>query len=332
MTTVWRDRRALYVDGMRRGAPQAVPVAARGHLVQNRRQALAAFRRDRRPARQEAALGRALARRPTASPVPVTPMYRGRHWHPTPVPLREEAVRPPRHTRGGASAAAMHARRVQGSPMATIARPLGISRPPGSADLRRATPPGPRRLQRRPSARVLPPDVPSRLRRWRANGADRRQLWRELRARAVAPSARTVCRVITRRRRAREGGDAPAGQAAPSTRPPGPSARAVSCVMGCPAAPRSDDAQRYLAPRCQGEARRARAPGRPHAFLPMVRERRGHALAAWMAEATDSGIDARARVARGRPADLAAVTAGLPLKWGNGVTEGHTQRLKRLQH
>ena len=221
MTTVWRDRRALYTDGLRRGAPQAVPVADRGHLVQNRRQALAAFRRDRRPAWQEAALGWAMPCRPTASPVPVTPMYRGRRWHPTPVPLREEAARPPRHTRGGASAAAVHARRVQGSPMASIARPLGISRPPGYSDLRRATPPGPRRLQRRPSARVLPPDVPSRLRRWRANGADRRQLWQELRA--------------------------------------------------------------------------------------------------------------RARVAGGRQADLAAVTAGLPLEWSNGVTEGHIQRLKRLK-
>jgi transposase len=89
--------------------------------------------------------------------------------------------------------------------------------------------------------------------------------------------------------------------------------------------------ERYLEPRCQGEAHRARAPGRPHAFLPMVRERRGHDLEASMAEATHSGIEGLARFVPGLQDDLIAITAGLTLEWSNGVMEGHIQRMKRLQ-
>jgi transposase len=63
----------------------------------------------------------------------------------------------------------------------------------------------------------------------------------------------------------------------------------------------------------------------------MVRERRGDALEAWMAEATHSGIAELTRFARGLQDDLAAVEAGLTLEWSNGVTEGQIHRLKLLK-
>jgi transposase len=72
----------------------------------------------------------------------------------------------------------------------------------------------------------------------------------------------------------------------------------------------------------------ARADALTQAFLAMVRERRGHKLEAWMAEATHSGIEELARFARGLQDDLSAVKAGLTLEWSNGVTEGHIHRLK----
>jgi transposase len=50
-----------------------------------------------------------------------------------------------------------------------------------------------------------------------------------------------------------------------------------------------------------------------------------------MAEATHSGLEARARFARGLQDDLAAVTAGLTLPWSNGVTEGQIHRLKLVK-
>ena len=59
-------------------------------------------------------------------------------------------------------------------------------------------------------------------------------------------SARTVCRFITRLRRAADAGHPPESQRSPYMRPQGPLARAVSFVMVCPAAKRSREAQTYV--------------------------------------------------------------------------------------
>jgi transposase len=192
-------------------------------------------------------------------------------------------------------------------------------------------PPGPRRLQRPPSARVLTPYVPYLIRRWRESGADSRQLWREIQTRGYTHSARTVCRFITQLRRASEAGHPPEAQASPYTRPQGPSARAVSFAMVCPSAKRSADAQMYLDQLCQQDASIARAHALIQAFLAITRERRGEALEAWMTEAMHSGIDELARFARGLQDDLSAITSGLTLEWSNGVTEGQIHRLKLLK-
>jgi transposase len=101
--------------------------------------------------------------------------------------------------------------------------------------------------------------------------------------------------------------------------------------MVCPAAKRSREAQTHLDQLCQMDAGIARAHGLTHAFLAMVRERRGADLEAWMAEAIASGIDALARFARGLQDDLVAIQAGLTLEWSNGVTEGQFHRLKLVK-
>jgi transposase len=225
----------------------------------------------------------------------------------------------------------VHALQVQGIPIATIARRLGVSRPTVYAYLRRDTPPGPRRFQWRPSARVLTPYLPYVIRRWRESQADSMQLWREIQALGYTHSARTVCRFITRLRRAADAGHAPEPQSSPYTHPQGPSARAVSCTLVCPPAKRAREAQMYLDQICSMDAGIARVHGLSQAFLAMLRERRGADLEAWITEATSSGIDELARFARGLQEDLAAVTAGLTLEWSNGVTEGQIHRLKLVK-
>jgi transposase len=329
ITTVCRDRSDLYADGIRRGAPEAVQVVDRFHLVQNLRQALEGVLIDRRLALQAAAVCTAMALTPADGFVPVIPRYRGRRQSPTPAP--QPAQRPPRHARWVTMYETLHRLYAQGTPIATMARQLGVSRPTVYAYLRRGTPPGPRRLQRRPSARVLTPYLPYLIRRWRESGADSRQLWREIQALGYTHSARTVCRFITQLRRAADVGQPPESQRSPYTRPQGPSARAVSFVMVCQAAKRSSEAQTYLDQLCQLEASVAQAYALSQAFLAIVRERRGDDLEAWMAEAMHSGIDELARFARGLQDDLSAITAGLTLEWNNGVTEGQIHRLKLVK-
>ena len=331
LTVVCRDRSELYADGTRRGAPHAVQVVDRFHLVHNLRQALEAFLNNHRPALQVAAVGTALALMLPTGPVPVTSMYRGRRQSPKPAPPREEAARPPRHARWVAIYEAMHTLQAQAMPLATIARRLGISRPTVYAYLRRESPPGPKRPQWRPSARVLTPYLPYLIRRWRETQADSMQLWHEIQALGYTHSARTVCRFITQLRRASEAGQAPEIQRSPYTRPQGPSARAVSFTLVCPAANRPQDAQIYVDKLCQLNPSIARAHALSQAFLTLVRERRGADLEAWMADATDSGVVELVRFAHGLQEDLVAIKAGLTLKWSNGVTEGQIHRLKLVK-
>jgi transposase len=331
ITVVCRDRSPLYADGIRQGAPAAVQVVDRFHLVDNFREAVEAFLRNQRGALQAAAARTAQALTPLGSVVPVTPMYQGRRQSPKPQQPRVASERQHRPTPWGEIYTAVHTLRAQGLPVATIARQLGISRPTVYAYVRRATPPGPKRPQFQWTTHVLTPYIPYLIRRWRESGANGARLWREIRALGYTHSARTVCRFITQLRRASEAGLAPETQGSPYTRPQGPSARAVSFTLVHPAAKRSQDAQLYVEQLCQVEASMARANELIQAFLAMVRERRGHDLEAWMAAATTSGIDELARFARGLEDDVGALTAGLTFEWSNGVTEGQIHRLKLVK-
>jgi hypothetical protein len=121
---------------------------------------------------------------------------------------------------------------------------------------------------------VLTPYIPYVIHRWRESGAESRQLWRAMQTLGYTHSTRTVGRFITQLRRASEAGLTPEAQASPYTRPQGPSARAVSFAMVCPAAKRSADAQMYLDQLCQMDTSIARAYGLSQTFLTMVREHR----------------------------------------------------------
>ncbi len=326
---VCRDRSALYADGIHRGAPNAVQVVDRFHLVKNLREAVEAFLHSQRPALQAAAARTAQALTLVAGPGSVTRMYRGRRQCSHVEQQRREAEQQQRHEAWVATYEAIHTLRAQGTPITTIAAQLGISRPTVYAYLRRAIPPSPRSPQR--AGQILRPYMPYLIRRWREGSTDSMQRWRELRALGYVYSSRTVSRFITRLRRASEAGWAPETQTSPSTRPQGPSARAVSFTWVCPAAKQSQDAPLYVDQLTQVDRSIAQAYTLSQALLSLVRERRGDALEAWMTEAAASGIEALARFAQGLQEDLAAVKAGLTLSWSNGPVEGHINRLKLLK-
>jgi hypothetical protein len=95
----------------------------------------------------------------------------------------------------------------------------------------------------------------------------------------------------------------------------------VSFTLVCPTGKRSQDAAIYIDQLCQLDPGIARANHLVQAFLAIVRERRGNALEAWMAEATDSDIAEVARFARGLRDDLHAIQGGLTLAWSHGRVE-----------
>jgi transposase len=204
ITVVCRDRSALYADGIRQGAPQAVQVVDRFHLVKNLREAVEAFLHNQQAALQAAAARTAQALTLVAGPGPITLMYRGRHRCAPIQQQRREAAQQQRHAAWVTTYEAIHTLHAQGLSVTTIAQQLGISRPTVYAYLRRTGPPSPRSPQR--SGQVLQPYTSYVIQRWREGCTDSMQLWRELRALGYTYSSRTVSRFVTRLRRASEAG------------------------------------------------------------------------------------------------------------------------------
>jgi transposase len=331
ITVVSRDRSGLFANGITQGAPRAVQVVDRFHLVSNLREALEAVFLAHPSALKEAAARTAQAMSQRVDAAPVIGMYQGRHHSPQTWQKREERQRQRRHARRVAMYDTICRLHDQGTPVKAIARQLKMSRTTVYAHLRRGAPPEPKVRRVRPSDRVLAPYLPYLIQRWRESGASSQQLWREIQAQGYRSSARTVRRLITALRRASEAGRPPELETSSYTRPQGPSPRSVSFLVVSRPEKRSRLAQLYLEQLCQVETKMAQLYELALSFLTLVRERRGEDLAAWMAQVASSGIDALARFATGLQDDFPAIQAGLTLPWSNGVTEGQVNRLKLLK-
>ena len=66
-------------------------------------------------------------------------------------------------------------------------------------------------------------------------------------------------------------------------------------------------------------------------FVGMIRERQPEALLPWLEDVDQSGIDALKQFAKGIKQDLSAVTNALSLPWSNGQVEGQVNRLKFIK-
>lgn len=331
ITVVTRDRSGLYAGGITQGAPHAVQVVDRFHLVSNLREALEAFCLAHPVGLKEAAVKTAEALTQSVDAAPIPEMYRGRRHRPQNWKQRQETQRQRHHAPRVAMYDQIRRLHDDGVTVAEIARQLKISRPTVYTHLRRGAPPELKTRTVRPSEKVLTPYIPYLIQRWRESGADGMQLWREIQAQGYRHSARTVTRFITELRRASEAGRPPEVEQSPYTRPQGPSARAVSFLMVSRPQKRSRVATLYLEQLCQVEAQMAQLYELALAFLTLVRERRGEDLEAWRTQATQCGIEPLARFADGMQDDLAAIQAGLTLPWSNGVVEGQVNRLKLLK-
>jgi transposase len=331
ITVVSRDRSGLYANGITQGAPRAVQVVDRFHLVSNLREALEAFFMAHPTVLKQAAANTAQALTQSVAPAPPVGMYKGRRHSPQNWEKRQARQRQRHQDARVARYDQIRRLHNQGSTVTEIARQLKISRPTVYTHLHRGTPPEFKTRTVRPSERVLTPYSPYLIQRWRESGADGMQLWREIQAQGYRHSARTVTRLITELRRASEAGRPPELEQSPYTRPQGPSARAASFLVVSRPEKRSRLAQLYLEQLCQVETQVAQLYELALAFLTLVRERRGEDLESWRIQAVNSDIEPLVRFAEGLQEDLPAIEAGLTLPWSNGVTEGQVNRLKLLK-
>jgi transposase len=323
---VARDRSGAYADGTRRGAPEAVQVADRFHLLQNLAEALettftthVASLRAVDQARDQAVIA-------DGGPVLVVP--------PRP-PARAATLAAERRERRMARYQQVWSLHREGWPGHAIARRLGLGRSTVVRYLRHET--FPERKGRSDVGRsLLDPWKPLLLKRWNAGQRDGRRLFRELQRRGYRGSYPTLARYTQRLRQAQEG--AASRRARPSQSPSLPS------VIDRPERPLTPRTAAWLAlrrpeRRDPGEAERlARLRGQDTSlaealdlaeeFAGLIRARQPERLGPWLTRARDGKLPAFRGFAKRLGADEAAVRTAATLPWSTGQVEGQINRLK----
>jgi transposase len=321
-----RDRGDEYIKGADQGAPEAVQVADRWHLLVNLREAL--MRAVDRHHAHVLEVARAVAASQEPGPLPAR------------TPQREPAEErlPPDHRT--ARSQQRRARRLeryrrvvelneQGVSLRGIARRMGMHR----ATVRHRLGAGsfPEWAGRRVTSRTdrfL--DYPRR--RWDEGCHNAAQLTREIQAMGFGGTAVMVRRRVAQWRRGeRTQGCRPASrQHAPSLRRP--SSRRVSCWLLKEAAERESEEQalvQALGDRC-AELKVSAELARE--FAGLVRQRQAGGWDNWMTKVQGPGVARElSGFVEGLKQDEAAVKAALSLEWSNGQVEGQINRLKLLK-
>jgi transposase len=326
---VARDRSGAYADGTRRGAPGAVQVADRFHLLQNLAAALEAVFATH--ASSLRAVERAERR-----PGPGAP----REGPVRPVRPRQEATARAKAVERRERRLARHrqvwALRREGWPGQAIARRLGIGRSTVFRHLRSET--FPERKARSDIGRsLLDPWKPFLLERWNADQRDSRRLFRELQRRGYRGSYATLARYTQRLRQAQEGAaprrcsrERPLPSVIDPPRRPLTPRTAAWLVLRRPERRDADGTERLARLRGQDPGL-AEAVDLAREFTGLLRAREPGRLAAWLTRARNGALPAFRGFAKRLGADEAAVRAAVTLPWSTGQVEGQINRLKMLK-
>jgi len=340
---VSRDRASAYAEGVRQGAPHAIQVADRFHLLKNLVEVL-----ERALTRHHAAL-RAAAEAASTQAAGAHPAGDARETPPSagaPAPSdtrqltkaqREQLTRRERRHTRYTDVIALH---EHGHSQVQIAVLVGMGRKTIRRVLRADGLPERLPAPRRVSA--LDPYVPSLRQRWAAGCDNAFQLWREVQAQGYPGAASTVRQRLARWRQqpSRPGKKGPRHDPARArSLTPAPSAasrrtyssRQTAWVLFKDDNSLTDDERTYvdhLLLECQPVVRLQTLA---RTFRDLVRLHDVVALARWLDAADQSAIPEVRGFAAGLRADRAAVEAGITLPWSQGQTEGQVNRLKTLK-
>lgn len=332
IAVIARDRGMVYSEAATKGAPHALQVADRWHLLHNLADAVEEVLLQHRPALRAAVAAPAPV--DTAAPVPSAlpdtapgPLTPNR---PRQGQQRLSAVSQQRHARLVEQYQTIQQLAAAGVTVTEMADRLAVSRRTVYRYRALNAPPEPRRVHRSRRQRVLTPFEPYLLQRWQEGCHTGMRLYRELRAQGYTAGASNVMRFVAQLRREEAAGQ-PAGTAARARAGPTPTARHVAGLFLRRPETLDEEERGYLTYVRAADAAIATAYHLTQTFALMVRERMGERLDAWLDEAEAAGLPALRRFGKGLRADLAAVRAGLTEVWSNGQTEGHVHRLKLLK-
>jgi transposase len=311
---VARDRAGAFADGVRTGAPEAVQVADRFHLLLNLGNAVGtALNRHHRDIRAAAKAVTALQPltsgilEPALPALPPQPLTRSQQRS-----LDKQAARQARFD----EAVALHAK---GWSKSRIARTLGLDRGTVHVWLKAGRLPS---WQQPSGDSTVEVHGDYLRRRWDEGCHNGVRLWREIRERGFAGGASTVRDWL---RRLRAANPQPAGSMPAWKTPSG--RRAAWLVVADP--DEIDGPERkFVDALMAGSAELADLIALAREFRTMVREQQADRLDHWLTGAENTAL---AGFVGGLKRDLAAVRAGLSLPWSTGPVEGQICRLKTIK-
>jgi transposase len=318
---VSRDRAGAYAEGARLGAPDAIQVADRWHLLKNLTEAVYKTLQQ-----HHAAIEQMLQQSSSHAASQASPIV------PDPASPDEVLTQPPtaadvaRQQR----VEAVHLLRQQDWTQKDIAQHLGLCTKTVRRHLNRALPMPP--LRRSGRIRRIDPYRSYLLERWNAGCHNASQLGREIRAQGYTGQMTMVRQFVSQLRRAsglppkvrRSSGESV--RIDPAVRPP--TIRALAHLIVRPPDKLGTTEQEHLTKLAAVHPKLQVVIDLAREFAAMVRQHEVQPLEAWLQKATQSHIRALHSFAAGLRQDMAAVRAGLSMSWSNGPTEGHINRLK----
>jgi len=312
-----RDRAQAYAEGARRGAPQAVQVADRWHLLHNAAAALEGV------LVQERAALPFYAARPLATPTPVEAR--------PPLPPASLGAWPPQdplqsvgHAQRQERVDTVRRLHDEGVGLRAIAARLHLSRNTVRGYVRAESVEVSQGRPRRRSR--LDRYAPFLLQQWTDGERNGAVLLKALRAQGYR-GGYTILKTYLARLRAMEGATPQLLHRADERLTP----RALVWIILRRRVDRTPADEAYLAQACAASPAITTASMVVRRFAAMVRTRGGAALAEWLHAMEACDIPALRRFAEGIRSDEEAVQAGLTLPWSQGQLEGQVNRLKMLK-
>jgi len=320
------DRSGAYSKGARHGAPEAVQVADRFHLLQNLAEALevvfSTHARDLHAAEQ-ARRDAALTERGAVPIAPSEPQ------------AKAKLLASKRRTRRLARHEQVWALYRQGWSGEKIGPHLGIRRSTVYRYLRSDVF-AERKGRHDAGHSRLDPWRSVILEHWNGDRRNSRKMFQDLQQRGYRGSYPTLARYLRRLRTADEIVSAsglpasarPTLDAAPRQvlTPP-----TVTWTVLRRAEKRTIESQALLADLRERSPTLSQAIELAEAFIALLRGREPAQLDTWLHQAEESAVPPLQRFATRLRADYAAVHAALSLKWSNGQTEGQINRLKTIK-
>lgn len=319
-----RDRAGAYADGARQGAPRAIQVADRWHLLKNMSEAVERSLQSRHPALSRAAevIRKAQVTASTAViEAGATTMLSSREDHQISANRERRLARYEEVRR-------LHERGVS---VVGIAETLKLSPMTVYRYLRSEGFPERARCARRGGG--LEPHLAYIHQRFSAGCDNAAQLWREVAAQGYKGKPAMVVRYV-RKLRVRVGALSEADRQRQLRLKESfttPSPKRVARWLLLEEEKLVDEEKAFVAQLRRTSAEVERIGELAKAFQQMVKERGEEALAHWLADVRQSGVKEMIGFAEGLKKDREAVVEALRSEWSNGQTEGQINRLKYLK-